>query len=40
MNSSLLYGLELFSVCSSDGILPDWGRILEDRADYSNVEMH
>ena len=36
---SLFYPLELFSLCSSDGIMPDWGTVLEEMADYCNVEM-
>jgi len=34
INSSLLFSLGI-----SDDIVPDWGTLLEDRADYCNVEM-
>ena len=36
MNYSLLHRLELIGLCSSDGIMRDWGTLLED---YCNVEM-
>ena len=39
MNGPLLYQLKLFSLCSSDGIMPDWGSVFEDRADYCNLKM-
>jgi len=39
MNGLLLYQLELFSLCSTDGIMPDWGALLEDVAYYCKVEM-
>jgi len=36
MIGSLLYRLELFSVCSSDGIMSDWATILG--VPYSTTE--
>jgi len=38
-NSALLYRLQLFSLWSSDGIMPDWGAIFENRLNYCDVKM-
>jgi len=31
VNSTLLYRLQLFSLWSSDGVMPNWGAIFQDR---------